>query len=148
MIPEPIMQALKEVYKRLYSTGISWALIGSTNRALQGMDCQPADLDITVSIDDLEQIEEIFDYYLQGKEEIIPAAKKIKLKIKEAEVEFIGENDQGAYYPLLAKGNFKIIVANDLVLPCLELQAEAEACDKLGRKEKAEEIRNFIKNKN
>lgn len=72
MITEKFKKTIKIIHKRLENNKINWALVGSTNMQLQGMNVQPHDLDVVVQLKDLEKMREIFSDYT------VSAVKKLK----------------------------------------------------------------------
>lgn len=137
------------VAKKLNEAQLKWALIGSANLALQGMDMVPNDIDILIGIQDKDKITNLF-----AKEKLI---RSLVLENKEAEemfylidgneVQFCFEYAHGFYADFLEKEKFEIVELGSQKIPCLNLEDEARGYEYLGRKEKAERIREFLRSK-
>lgn len=54
MISSKNITALKTLHDKL--SGIDWRLIGSTNLALQGVDIETKDIDVRISIEDIQAV--------------------------------------------------------------------------------------------
>ncbi len=148
MLDKKFVDVLKIVADKLKETDIPWFVIGSSNMALQGMSVNPRDLDLICDEANLERIEKLFsEFVVQGKREFIGKSGKVVqdvgLMINGVEIQFIGEKEDGIY-PLNLVGR-NIIVIKDH--PCYPLDLEANCYDAMGRKEKAEIIREFLKDK-
>ena len=63
MINKNFIKSLNIISKHLNNSRIKWAIIGSANMALQGIDITPKDIDIIVKLEDLENIKDIFHKY-------------------------------------------------------------------------------------
>ena len=112
MIPKQFKEAIKIIYSRINSKDFSWAFIGSTNCALQGMGVSPRDLDLVMRLDNLRQIPQIFKDYSPSKiKELIPdsndpawtaklanhPAFNVHAYIEGVDVQILGEKDDGDY---------------------------------------------------
>ncbi len=141
------LKKFKDVLKILASKlNIKWALIGSTNLAIQGMDVNPRDLDIVVMFEDLEKVRVLLkDYHPDPikKLEVMTnePAWEVKLYINDVEVQILGELKHGEY---VSKRMANEIIYVDEI-PCFTLDAEARAYSETNRKEKADKIWEFIK---
>lgn len=135
------------VANKLNEAGADWALIGSANLALQGMDVAPGDIDILVNFSEKEKIESIF-----SEEEKISDSKlkngegeELTYLIGGVEVQFCFEYAHGFYADFLEQERFEIIELGSQKIPCLRLEDEAGGYEYLGKYEKAEEIREFLR---
>jgi len=63
MLTKDFQQAIKLIYQILNDNHIEWALVGSANTNLQGMETEPRDLDIVIQYTDLERISNLFSDY-------------------------------------------------------------------------------------
>jgi len=112
MIPQQFKEAIKIIYTRMNSKDFSWAFIGSTNCALQGMEVSPRDLDLVMRLDDLKQIPQIFkDYSPSNIEKLLPDSKdlawatklanhpafNVHAYVERVEMQILGEKDDGDY---------------------------------------------------
>jgi len=128
---------------------IKWALIGSTNMQLQGMNVNPHDLDIVVQLKDLEKIREIFsDYNASAIKELKPLTNEpgweVKLNIENVEVHILGERDTGEYVSKLLSDRLTKIKIDDIKIPCFTLEAEAQTYAETNREHKAHLIQEFL----
>jgi len=143
-------KALKILAKRM--TNIDWAVIGSTNMVLQGMDVSPKDIDAVVSIKDFDRLLDIFpDVIKRGKEKINTISGKpvwdIKLKIENTEIQILTEPKDGTYVTKLLSRKIVKIKIDNVLIPCLSLKAEAQAYRETAREQKAELIEDYLKTK-
>ncbi len=160
MINPHFKEAIKVVYDKINGSGFNWAFIGSTNCALQGMEISPRDLDLVVRLDDLKLIPQIFkDYSPSEVEELRPdtgdLAWNAKLDrhpafnvhgyVEGVDMQILGEEDDGDYVSKLIANQVIYVPFNGLKLPCFTLEAEAEVYGETYRSEKAERIRQFLR---
>ena len=128
---------------------IKWALIGSTNMQLQGMEVSPHDLDIVVQLKDLEKMREIFsDYNVSAVKELKPLTDEpgweVKAEIGNVEVQILGERDMGEYVSKLLANKLTKIRIEDIEIPCFTLEAEAQTYAETNREHKAHLIQEFL----
>ena len=64
MINHNFKEVLKIISLNLSNTNIKYAIIGSTNLLLQGMDVKPKDIDLVVSLEDFDKLSEVFSNFL------------------------------------------------------------------------------------
>ena len=147
-------EALKIIYFKLKDKKVKWAIIGSTNTALQGMNIAPNDLDIITNPDDLKIFKEVLKEYVVKPICKKPPYKKgypefyeLKLNIEGIKVHIIGEYDNDIYYSRVSEGNIILINLDNLKIPCFTLEAEAQAYEETNRGNKAEMIKDFLSNK-
>lgn len=147
MLDEKFINAIKVIHKLLSENNIFWALIGSANLQLQGMSVAPHDLDIVVQLNDLYKMHKIFSQYSPSEiKELKPLAGEpaweVKLVIDRAEVQILGEKDNGIY---VSKMDLLTNIKFDgMEIPCLTLEAEAQAYEETKRDGKAKLIREFL----
>ena len=151
MLNPSFLEAIKIISSIMDKEKIKWAIIGSTNMALHGMNITPQDLDIIINIKDMKKTESIFKNYLTSK--ITDISSKVKrpaweilLNIDGIEAQILGENEEGEYAPELKAQNIDKIQLDNLKIPCLTLEAEAEVYSKTNRQQKADLINSFLKN--
>ncbi len=137
------------VARKLHEAEITWILIGKSNLALQGMDVAPKRIGIVTRDFNKEKIQESFKDY-----EILKAfvllngeGEEIVYLVDGNEVQFCFENDHGFYAEFLENEKFEIVELGGQKIPYLKLEDEANGYEYLGRKEKAEKIREFLKKK-
>ena len=95
-------KTILEVNRNLKNNKIKYALIGSANMLLQGMDVNPQDLDIIIQAKDLKKIQKIF-----SNDKLLPIKKlktftnnsawEIKITLEKINVQILGEKDNGTY---------------------------------------------------
>jgi hypothetical protein len=150
MIAENFKKALKTLSERFKEKNLKWALTGSVNMALQGIEIELNDIDIIVNLEDFKKIKEMFsDLRPSAAEKSKFGGLKFKLVIGGAEVEIIGEarNDKIYLHSLLEK-NLTHVNMDGIKIPCFTLKLEAKAYSLINREEKAELIRKFIEENN
>lgn len=64
MINQKLKEAIKLICTRLRGKKINWAVIGTTNLALQGIKIKPKDLDMVVNKHSLKIIEDLFNNFI------------------------------------------------------------------------------------
>jgi hypothetical protein len=149
MLDKNFIGALHKVAEKLNSQKIKWALVGSANLAIQGMDVKPKDLDIVVQLKDLKKVGGIFSQYnvsdikelggLAGRR-----AFEVKFNIEDVEIQVLGEENSGVYASKMLDGKIRKISVDDFLVRCLNLEAEARAYEETNRENKAKMIRKFL----
>ncbi|MFX1253498.1 MAG: nucleotidyltransferase domain-containing protein [Promethearchaeota archaeon] len=154
MITENFKQAIRVVYYKLRKKNISWAFVGSTNMVLQGItNIIPKDLDIITHHKDLTVLESIFRDHVTEPITKQPPFKpgypnfyELKLDINGVEVHALGEQETDIYYSRISKNRIIFVEFEEMRLPCLTLESEAEAYSETNRESKAKMIRDFLSN--
>lgn len=152
MLSDKFKEVIKFVCSKLEHKEVKWAIVGSTNMALHGIDVNPNDIDIVTNPGDLKIFEEVFQEYVvkpickkapykQG----FPEFYELKLDIKGIEVHIFGEYDTDVYYSKVSRGKVVLVNLDDIKIPCLSLESEADAYSETDREHKAKLIRNFLK---
>ena len=142
-------KTILEVNRNLKNNKIKYALIGSANMLLQGMDVNPQDLDIIIQAKDLKKIQKIF-----SNDKLLPIEKlknftnnsawEIKITLSKIDIQILGEKDNGTYVSKLLGNKLIEISLNGIKIPCLTLMAEAQAYAETNRKQKSDLIKNFL----
>jgi|SRR3989344_7111932 len=142
-------KTILEVNRNLKNNKIKYALIGSANMLLQGMNVNPKDLDIVVQAKDLTKIQKIF-----SNNKLLPIEKlknftntpawEIKITLSKIDIQILGEKDNGTYVSKLLGNKLIEISLGIIKIPCLTLMAEAQAYAETNRKQKSDLIKNFI----
>lgn len=149
MINKEFEKVIKIIDERMKENNIKWALVGSTNLAIQGMKIIPRDLDILVQWSDLESIKSIFlDYNPNEINKLKPFVKgqqawEMKVIINNIEVQFFSEK-AGEYVKRLLSNKIIKIKLDNLEIPCFTLEDEAQTYEKTNRKQKSDMINNFL----
>jgi hypothetical protein len=149
MLTPSFKNALRKIAKIINAHNIQWAVIGSANMALQGMNVRPKDLDIIVNKNDLNIIKNIFAEYIKGGiQELTSTANipvwELELNVDGVEVQILGEEDKGQYASNLVSGNIIDVELDGAKISCLTLRAEADAYTETNRPKKANMIRNYL----
>ena len=151
---QPFINVLKEINRRLNRENIDWALTGSLAFALQGIKTEVHDIDIQTSAEGAYKIESLFKEFSQKKVCWLKSENICShfgaLEIKGIKIEIMG-----ALQKKLADGSWEqptnirehrcFIKVENFSIPVLSLIYESEAYRKLGRIEKAEKIKIFIR---
>jgi hypothetical protein len=146
-------QALKIIHKEFSQANIKWAVIGSTNLNLQGVDIEPKDLDIAIGIEDIKKVKRIFKKYCDVKIQKVKildsndTISKIEIKLKGFNVEIVGEKNSRVYSRNLLSNQIIKIKLGNLEIPCFTLEAEAKAYLARKRFKRVKMIEEFLSNK-
>ena len=146
MIPENFKEALKLILQRLEGKQIDWAVYGSANLALQGLDLIPNDIDIITDKQGAFLFDEVFDDFVVKKAEYFEneeyKAFKASYHIEGVRVDVIGDlhqkNPAGDLWTETQGFKARMYFMLDgYELPVITLEQEFFAYNKLGKKEKA-----------
>ncbi len=144
---EVCISALKIIRKRLEDNQIKWALVGSTNMKLQGMETEPHDLDIVVQYKDLQKVSGIFSDYSSsaiGELESDNPAWEVNAKINGIDVQFIAGEERDVYVSKLLANRIIYIKLDDVIVPCFTLEAEMQTYNETKREHKAHSIQQYL----
>ncbi|MFP4116793.1 MAG: nucleotidyltransferase domain-containing protein [Candidatus Aenigmatarchaeota archaeon] len=151
MLNEKFEEALKKVASRLDGRDLNWAVVGSTNMVLQGIDLEPDDLDISTSYEGIKKVQNTFKEYVdkdikrrEASEKGKPDYYEMKLNVEGVEAHVLGGAEDDIYYSKVDSGRAIPVELNGYRVPCLELKAEKEACLGTKREEKAKIIEDFL----
>lgn len=150
MITKEFRDAIKIIHEKLEKNNIKWALIGSTNMAVQGINVTPRDMDIVVQLKDLSRIQEIFSgYRASAMRKLKPMTQEpgweVRALIKKVFIQFLGERDTGEYVSKLLANELIEVKIDRIKVPCFTLDAEAKCYSETNREPKARLIRMFLK---
>jgi hypothetical protein len=145
--------ALKVIFERVPPQKVDWCLSGSASLRVQGMDVHVHDLDIQVNHDHIFQVEKALSKYMVSPVGVFETGDIRSLDgkaiINGIEVELIADmqvkDGSGAWQNIVDMERKKWIDWQGLKLPVIPLQVEAQIYEKLGRKEKIDMIKNFLK---
>lgn len=151
-LPDNFIKTIKEIAQKLQDKDINWAIIGSTNMALHGIDIAPKDLDITTNLEGLGIISDIFSEHKVGepvvKQPEIEGYKEFTeqtLELNGVEVQICGEYEDDIYYRSFIDGEIEEIDIEGVKVPVFSLKAEARAYRITKRKNKAKIIEDWLK---
>ena len=156
MIEQQHLNTLRKIYARLddpTARQINWVITGSLGMALQGVPVDVHDIDIQTDKDGAYEIESRFPEYV-----ITPVRYKISerirshlgaLEIDGIKVEIMGDIQKRledlTWEEPVKVDHYKCWSEIDgMKIPVLSLEYEYQAYLKLGRKEKAEMLRNWL----
>lgn len=158
MLLDTHRRVLEQVLTALQGTDVAWALTGSTSFALQGVDVLPNDIDI--------QADEKAAYAIEGLLARIPDSRivrpvrysespSIRSHFGEMQVEGHKVEIMGALQKRLATGDWEqpvdvarlrvFVEWGPFLVPVLPLEYERRAYLLLGRKDRAELLAAFLK---
>jgi hypothetical protein len=144
MISNKLLIALKTIQKKIKNEKIKWALIGSTNLALQGIKIKPKDIDILTDKKGAFEINKLLKEY-EVKPVRFSNSKLFgpqyfgEFKIRGIKVEVMGKLKK-------KKLVTKIVKINGIGLPVVSLKEELKAYEVLKREKdfnKIKKIKNF-----
>lgn len=148
---EAVLVALRE---RLQTSSIPWAIMGSTNLALQGLSIEPNDIDVQTTAEGATVIEEQF--HDQVVEPVtFSEGDRIrshygKLELNGIPVEIMGDlqkrqtdGDWGS--PIDVEAHRESVILRGDPLPVLSLRCERQVYDTLGRTKRVEQLREHLK---
>ena len=149
MINQDIKKSIKIIHERLENKNIKWALAGSTNMQLQGMQAKPRDLDIVIQHKDLDKVSEIFsDYSASDVKELKTLSGKpaweVKATINGIEIQFFGGDENDIYVSKLLSGRTIMVKLDSIEIPCFTLEAESQNYTETKREKKASLIQEFL----
>ena len=144
---DKVKSVIKEIAEKLNKSQIKWALAGSANLNLQGIEITPIDIDIIVDYKDLERIAEIFKKYdpsdpvfIKNKE-----GEHIDFEINGVKVEVCGDYNNGTYRKIREKDDAtKIINLEGIPIVVFTLGSLIKAYEQTNRGDKIELIKQFI----
>ncbi len=152
MLSQNFKNVIKFIFGKIKDKNIKWAIICSTNMALQGIDVSPNDLDIITNPADLKVFEQEFKKYI-----IEPISKKspfknglsgfyiMRLKIKGIKIHVAGGYDNDIYFSKVKDNRILFVKLDGVPIPCLLLESEAKTYSEINRKDKAKLIMDFLK---
>ena len=149
MLNQNLVDTLKLVANRLTDNGFLWAIVGSTNLALQGIDIVPRDIDIISTMDVLPKIKSIFPEYevaeIEEKHSAISGSYwRVAMHINDIEIEVLGEKENGIYADRLLAGHKIDVILDGVNISCLALESELQAYRETGRQNRVDLIESFL----
>lgn len=150
MLSQKFRDALKRVSSELNELDVEWAVIGSTNLAIHGMQVKPNDLDLVVPREKIFEVEKTFSDHVREEVTEKTSGKdslkfyETKLDIQGIEIHILGESEDDIYFSKVVEGRREFMDVKNIKVPCLTLENEAQAYSETDREEKAEKIREFM----
>jgi len=154
MINSRFTKVLRKLHNNLNTDEINWAVTGSLGFALQGMAVDAHDIDIQTDKSGAYEIERRFSPHMVRNVEF-SSSEKIRsyfgeLSIDNIKVEIMGDIQKrlpdGTWeHPIDICDNRCFIEYDGLSIPVISLEYECEAYDRLGRTEKAEQVRKYLR---
>jgi hypothetical protein len=154
MINSSFLRVLHQLHKHLRIDEVNWAVTGSLGFALQGMDVDVHDIDIQTDKSGAYEIERRFSQYVVRNVEF-SSSGKIRSHFGELSIDNIKVEIMGDIQKLLPDDTWEapidigdkrcFIEYDELSVPVISLEYECEAYDRLGRIEKAEQVRKYLR---
>lgn len=149
MINQNTSQAIKTIYKILNDNQIKWAVVGSTNMKLQGMETEPRDLDVVVQHKNQYKVSKLFSDYSASEVRELESltdrpAWEVSAEINGIEVQFIAGEDDDVYVSKLLADKITYIKLDSIDIPCFTLEAESQAYLETNREHKAKLIQEYL----
>jgi hypothetical protein len=155
MIPENNLRALKLIADKLAGKQIIWALIGSTNLALQGVDVETHDIDLLTTKEGALEIAKLFKEYetepvKYSESEYVKSYRGI-FTIGGVRVDVAGDmqhkTSDGNWVSGTRLTKLITLKVRDFTLPAMDLKHEHQAYLSMGRIEKAKKIKEVLDRK-
>lgn len=145
--------ALREVQNRLKGADIKWAVFGSTNLALRGIEIEPNDIDILTDEKGAYEIEKLFSKYSTRKVVYCSNGKVTShfgaLGIAGVKAEVVGDYTLNKDMQLILDVKDRIMVNfENMEIPCVSLEEELVAYGKNNESEKKKLIENYLNKQN
>jgi len=151
MLAENYYSAIRVIVLALKSVRAPWAIIGSANMALHGMDVVPNDLDVSTNLNSLHVITEALAKYKNGEPEIkqplvagFREYTEQSFLIEGVDVTFCGEYEDDVYFHTFVDGEIEELNVGGVCAPVFSLLAEMRSYRMLGREKKAKMIEEFL----
>ena len=153
MIDPRFAKVLHQLHNKLDIDEVNWAVTGSLGFALQGMDVDVHDIDIQTDKSGAYEIERRFSRYVVRNVEF-SSSEKIRSHFGELSIEGIKVEIMGDIQKHLPDGTWEdpidirsktcFVNYDELSIPVISLEYECEAYYRLGRTEKAEQVRRYL----
>jgi len=151
-LPQKFLDALVLFSSKVKDNNINWAIFGSLNLALQGVDVTPHDIDIITDYSGFKKIEAILANYIsvpsKYKEKLLFKSYYLILNINGIEFEIIAEIEErisGKWQKSNRLKNKTFVNYNNLTIPYMELNAELIMYKAMGRDDKVKLIKEKLK---
>lgn len=152
MLTDKHINVLKFIYEKLSVTDVNWVVTGSTAFIIEGFFFKPNDIDIQTDRYGAYKIEEYLKEFQKKKVEFsstnIMRSHFGAFEIDGIKVEVMGDIEKyvnGVWEESVDLKKYKRVVEfKDMNIPVLDLEYEYEAYMKIGRKEKANILKERI----
>jgi len=154
VVEEKLLEVLKFIANVLGRENVRWALVGSLNLALQGVDVEPEDIDTVTDREGVLKIGELLrDFvveeirYKEGKK---MAACFGKLNVNGVLIDIIGDPRmrEDESHKWKEKGLCDLVILDlGVRVPAMSLRSELDAYKILGKTEKVRKIESFLRKK-
>ncbi len=153
MLGQQFRKPLRLIASRLAGQPVNWALTGSASFALQGMDLQVHDLDLQSDANGAYEIERLMLEY-RAEPVAYRVSERIRSHFGALEIDGVRVEIMGGLQKLLEDGRWEepvdparhrlFVPLEGLQIPVLSLDYEAQAYSRMGRLERAAQIRAFL----
>jgi hypothetical protein len=154
MIDSPYLKILHMIHRRLTDAKLNWVVTGSLGFALQGVPIEPNDIDVQTDQAGAHEMEHLFSEFLVRKV-AFSSAERIRSHFGQLMIEGIKVDIMGDVEKRLADGTWddpvdltrhkRMVEVDGMQVPVLSLEYEHQAYLKLGRTEKAEMLRKWLR---
>jgi len=148
------LKILRKINTRLNNTSVNWALTGSFGFSLQGVPVKPNDIDIQTDKEGAYEIERHFSEFIT-KRVIFSSTERIRSHFGELMIDGIKVEIMGNIQKRLENGSWenpvdlerhkRVVEVEGMKVPVLSLEYEYQAYLKLGRVDKVEMLRNWLR---
>ncbi|OGD69567.1 hypothetical protein A3E89_02050 [Candidatus Campbellbacteria bacterium RIFCSPHIGHO2_12_FULL_35_10] len=140
-----INQILSLIVNKLET--VNYALIGSANLYIQGLEINPRDIDILTTPEDIKKIDEILGEYRTKEIFFDESGGRNSFRsyyvIDGVEIEVLG-NVNNDYRDVKSLDNKIYVEFDKIKIPCISLAEELNTYERMGRTEKYEMVKNFL----
>lgn len=153
MIEPAFSAVLHKLYNELVGSGVNWVVTGSLSFALQGLPLTPHDIDIQTDAAGAYEIERRFSSYVTRKV-AFSSAERVRshfgaILIDGITVELMGDlqkrlEDDTWEDPVDLDSQKRFVAFEEMDVPVLSLEYEAQAYQKLGRHERAQMLQQAL----
>lgn len=147
------LDGLREIHKRLKTSRVSWAVVGSTGLALRGVPLDPRDIDLMTDREGAYELERALSEFVTEKV-FLRNSERLRSHFGRLDINGVDVEIMGDLRILLPDGTWEKLVDMDqskqtvmfegMSLPVLSLECEYAASLKLGRAERADMVRRHL----
>jgi len=154
MVEKQYLDVLRQISELMEGSSTDWAVTGSLGMLLQGMDLPVHDIDLQTDEDGAYEIERRLAAFVV-KPVLFKGSERMRSRLGKLAIDGIQVEVMGAIQKRLADGTWEEpvqvsdhrlwIEQDGLKLPVLALEYEAESYQLMGREERADQIRLWLK---